>query len=221
MRTAVVLRPEPGNARTVARLETASLATVAMPLFVVAPVAWTAPDPAQFDALLLTSANAVRHGGALLDRFRALPVVAVGPVTAAAARARGFTIAASGPGGGEAAVALAHEHGFGRLLHLAGRDRTGPLRVRETIAVYASERVPIATGAMRCCRGQVVLLHSARAARRAATLIDRDRAERGTIRLAAISAAVAEAAGEGWGTVGSAAAPTDAALVRLARDLAD
>jgi uroporphyrinogen-III synthase len=34
-----------------------------MPLFAIVPLDWTAPDPAQFDGLVLTSANAVRHAG--------------------------------------------------------------------------------------------------------------------------------------------------------------
>ena len=73
----VVLRPEPGNADTCAKLRGLGLEPLAMPVFTVVPVAWTPPDFGGFDAVLLTSANAVRHG-ALPDTLKALPVIAVG-----------------------------------------------------------------------------------------------------------------------------------------------
>ena len=84
-RPIVVLRPEPGNRVTAAAIEGRGLRAIRLPLFAVQPVAWQAPDPAGFDALLLTSANAVRHGGAGLARLLSLPVFAVGEATADAA----------------------------------------------------------------------------------------------------------------------------------------
>ena len=57
-----------------------------MPLFSVESLAWKVPDAASFDALLLTSANAVRQAGAGLTQLRGLPVHAVGAATATAAR---------------------------------------------------------------------------------------------------------------------------------------
>ena len=60
MRRLLVLRPEPGASATAGRARTLGLDPVLMPLFEIEPIAWTAPDPAGFDALLLTSANAVR-----------------------------------------------------------------------------------------------------------------------------------------------------------------
>ena len=95
-RTLAVLRPEPGNAATVARARAAGFATLSLPVFAVVPLAWDVPDPADYDALILTSANAVRHAGAGLDRLRVLPVFAVGARTAAAARAAGFDVAQTG-----------------------------------------------------------------------------------------------------------------------------
>ena len=73
-RRALVLRPEPGAAATLERLAAAGVVGEAMPLFRVLPRAWSPPAGA-FDALLLTSANAVRHGGEGLARVRHLPVV--------------------------------------------------------------------------------------------------------------------------------------------------
>ena len=52
MTRVLVLRPEPGNAETCARLRARGIDAVGMPLFAVVPVDWTCPDPAAFDALL-------------------------------------------------------------------------------------------------------------------------------------------------------------------------
>ena len=73
MRRVIVLRPEPGASETVARARRLGLDAAAIPLFEIEPLEWTAPDPEAFDGLLLTSANAVRHGGEKLQALRALP----------------------------------------------------------------------------------------------------------------------------------------------------
>lgn len=81
----IVVRPEPGNARTVARLRAGGGDALAWLLFAAQPVAWGVPDPAAHDALLVTSAT--RCGcGTGLARLMALPVIAVGAETAAVAR---------------------------------------------------------------------------------------------------------------------------------------
>jgi uroporphyrinogen-III synthase len=213
-RTVVVVRPAPGDAATASRLRAAGLSVRQLPFFAAAPVAWTAPDPAAFDALLLTSANAVRHGGDGLDALKSLPVVAVGAATAAAARAAGFAIAAVGQADAAAAVALAHEAGFARLLHLAGRDRAPTGDGVVALTVYASEPLPVDDADIRALSGCVVLLHSARAARMLAGRTTGP--ARREIALVALSPAVAAAAGEGWSSVDIAAEPGDDALVPLA-----
>ena len=83
MRPVVVLRPEPGASRTAARAEALGLDARVVPLFAIVPIEWSAPDPSDFDGIVLTSANAVRHGGEQLDELKALPVHAVGEATAA------------------------------------------------------------------------------------------------------------------------------------------
>jgi uroporphyrinogen-III synthase len=203
-----VLRPEPGNAATCARLTAAGMTPVALPLFAVRPLAWEAPEPG-FDALLLTSANALRHGGPGLDRYRSLPVLAVGEATAAAARARGFTVAETGAADAAALLATTRAR---RILHLGGRERAGADARVTSVAVYASEVLP--DPPLAELGGTVALLHSARAARRLAELLAPD--VRATVALAALSPAVAEAAGGGWRSVDPATRPTDAALVTLA-----
>lgn len=210
---ALVLRPAPGNARTCAALVAAGAEPVALPLFETVPIAWQLPDAGAFDALLLTSAAAVRHAGDGLFALGALPVVAVGDATATAARAAGLNVTLVGQG--DAASVVARAAAWPRLLHLAGRERVAQPGVT-AITVYASEALDLPPAALGAARGAVVLLHSARAAARFAFL---SRAiPRATIRLAALSPAVAAAAGEGWRSVAIAATPDDAALVRVAID---
>ena len=62
-RPIAVLRPEPGNAATADRIAALGLAAIRLPLFEVRALDWAPPDPAGFDALLLTSANAPRLAG--------------------------------------------------------------------------------------------------------------------------------------------------------------
>jgi uroporphyrinogen-III synthase len=212
----IVVRPAPGDARTLARLAARGIAAESIPLFAVRPVAWIPPDPRDFDAVLLTSANALRHGGSGLDVLRHLPVVAVGEATATAARAAGFAVALTGDGDVARVGAAAEACGLGRLLHLAGRDRMAAGTA--AITVYASDALPVPPGVAARFAGATVLLHSARAAAAVAALVDRDGVDRGSVRLAAFSPAVAAAVGAGWRSVAIAARPADSALIEAAID---
>lgn len=214
-RRVVVLRPEPGDAETAARLEALGLNVLRLPLFTVVPVPWRVPVIESIDALLISSANAIRHGGVYLNALKPLPVVAVGWATARAAQEAGFTVALFGDRDAAAAVDAARVAGFARLLHLGGRDRMTV--TDQSITVYESNPVGISPEAITALTGTVALLHSARAARRFSALIGTVRA---SVRTAAISPAVAAAAGSGWETILPAAVPTDAALVALAATLA-
>lgn len=215
-RRVLILRPRPAADETAARARRVGLDPVVAPLFEVRPLAWRAPEGAE--AVLLTSANAARHGGDGLRRLASLPCYAVGEATAAAAREAGFCDVRTGPGHG--AALLATVAGPKRLVHLCGRDHL-PLERRglaiERRAVYAAEAVdalPAAAGSA-LAQGALVLLHSPRAASVLAALV----AERAHVRLAAISPAAAAAAGERWAAVAVAAAPRDEALLELAAKL--
>jgi uroporphyrinogen-III synthase len=222
-RPLAVLRPEPGNEATAARIAASGLDAIRLPLFEVRALDWTPPDPAAFDALLLTSANAPRHAGPGLQSLRHLPVHAVGEATAVAARAAGLEVVHTGTGDGADLLAAAADRGVRRALLLAGRDRAtadDPIIAR-AIAVYASIERAIAAGDLAALAGSVALLHSPRAARRLAEVTDALAFDRRSIRIAAISAAAAGAAGAGWDRVAAAPAPDDAALIECARALAD
>lgn len=215
--TIVVIRPEPGNAATIAALHDAGLAARSLPFFAARALDWTPPDPAEVDALLFTSAQGVRLAGPALARLADRPVIAVGPATAAAARAAGLSVVLTGDSDTAAVVATARATGLARLLHLAGRDRveTGAM-VR---AVYAAEPIVIPPETVRDLAGTIVLLHSARAAARLARVADDHGVERAAIALVAISAKTAAAAGPGWRAVALAEAPRDDAMIAAARAL--
>ncbi len=193
-----VLRPEPGNCVTAAAIEARGGIAIRMPLFEVHPEPWILGHTEKFDALILTSANAIRHGGPGLAAFRRLPVYAVGAPTAEAARQAGFDVACVGTDGAEALVATAGAAGIRSALHLAGRERMleeGGI-VAQVITVYASE--PIAPRDAAHLAGSVALVQSARAGARLAEIVDAAGLARGGIALVAVSTRAAEAAGRGW-----------------------
>ena len=69
----LILRPQPGADESAARARALGLDPVVAPLFTVRPLAWEAPNPADFDAVMMTSANAARFGGDGLTPFIDLP----------------------------------------------------------------------------------------------------------------------------------------------------
>jgi uroporphyrinogen-III synthase len=214
MRRIVVLRPEPGASETVRKARERGLDAVAIPLFDVGPLSWRAPDPAQFDGLLLTSANAVRHGGEALARLRDLPAYAVGGATADAAREAGFGVAAVGDGGVEPLLSSLDPNL--RLLHLCGEHRRSPANPPQQITpviVYRSRERPAPD--MGAAQDAVALIHSPRAGRRFAELIS----DASSIAIAAISSAAVDSVGTGWESVEVADRPTDDALLALAERL--
>ena len=89
----------------------------------------------------------------------------------------------------------------------------GPSPDIESIVVYRS--IEIAAPSTGAVDDAVAIIHSPRAGRRLAELIE----DRSSIAIAAISSAAAEAAGTGWETVEAAEDPTDDALLALAERL--
>ena len=216
----LILRPEPGAGETAERARALGLTPVVAPLFTVRPLAWTPPDPAGFDAVMLTSASAARQGRDGLTPFRALPCYAVGDATAAAAEEAGFADVRVGADDGAALLMMMAEEGVRRAFHACGEDHLAlshPAIAIERAAVYAAEAAdalpPQAQAALG--EGAIALLHSPRAARLLAALVG----ERGQVPIAAISARTGRAAGEGWRSVAVAARPRDEALLELAAKL--
>jgi len=212
----LVLRPQPGAAATLDKARALGLKTFAVPLFAIEPIAWQAPDAQAFDALLLTSANAVRLAGEPLRALRRLKVYAVGEATAAVAREAGFDIEATGDAGVERLLGSIKPDL--RLLHLCGADRREPAHATQEITrIIVYRATAIQAPDLAGIEGSIALIHSPRAAKRFAELVDR----RTSIAIAAISETAAEAVGNGWRTIATAAQPTDDALLALAASLCE
>lgn len=219
----LVLRPQPAAARTAERLRALGLSPILYPLFVVEPLAWTLPDPAGFDAVLLTSANATRWGGGGMAAYAGLPAFAVGEATARAARAAGFQTVRTGGGDAASTLPLIAAAGHRRVLHLCGEqvrlyDPCG-LTV-ERCPVYRALPLGDAAGFAAClppAGSLAALVHSPRAgARLDALAAPSDRAR---IAVAAISEAAAKACGQGWRDKAVAARPREEALLQSVQTL--
>ncbi|MDP3908432.1 uroporphyrinogen-III synthase [Novosphingobium sp.] len=219
----VVIRPQPGCNATVAAAAAAGLDVRSHPLFTIVPCSWQAPDPARFSALLAGSANVFRHGGRGLAALRHLPVYAVGETTAAAARAAGFTVAAVGSGGLQGVIDTQVPAGA-HLLRLAGDERVAlhltPGLLMEERVVYASQPVPLPADLADLLRAPAIIAaHSADAVRHLTAQCVSHGIRRAPLRIAALGQRIAAAAGDGWGEVAVAAAPSDQALLALARQM--
>ena len=211
----LILRPQPGADETAARARALGLEPVVAPLFSVRPLAWTPPDPQPFDAVMLTSASAARQAAEGLAPFKSLPCYAVGESTAAAAEEAGFADIRVGPDDGKSLLLMMAEAGVRTAFHACGQDHLAfghPDVAITRVPVYAAEvtdRLPVPAEDM------LALLHSPRAA----TLFAGLAGDKARIRIAAISAKTARAAGEGWQSVAVAPRPRDQALLELAAEL--
>jgi uroporphyrinogen-III synthase len=145
----LVTRPEPEATRFAEALRARGHEALVAPLLAVAFREGPPFDLAGMEAAIATSANGVRALARRTAR-RDVPVWAVGPQTAAAARAAGFSQVEHAGGGGAAlrdAIARAYAPGT-RLLHAAGSNGApfvlagyDILRV-ELYDMIAAERLP-------------------------------------------------------------------------------
>lgn len=183
-------------------------------------------------ALLFTSANGVRAFCEATPR-RDFTVYAVGPASALAARAAGFT-AVEAAGGDVHLLAqlvrVRHSPGSGTLLHAAGSARAGDLQAMlqadgydvRRVVLYDAEAAIALPPAVAATFGRNgydgVLFFSPRTAATFVTLIQAAGVASGAARAAAycLSANVArEASALAWQRVAVAASPGEADLVAL------
>ena len=216
----IAIRPEPGLSATLARAERMGVQVTGWPLFAVRPLPWDVPDAADYDGLLLGSANAVRHSGEGLRALAGLPAFCVGEETAKAARDGGLTVAEAGRGNLQDLLDKMAGKPL-RLLRLTGQMHaplTPPADITVTARlVYTVDTLPVPAALARQLReGAVVLLHSGVAAAHFASECDRLDLARARIGLAALAPRVAENAGTGWACVEAAEVPDDAALLAAA-----
>ncbi|TRW16904.1 uroporphyrinogen-III synthase [Glacieibacterium frigidum] len=208
----LVTRPEPAASRTAGRLRALGHEPIVAPLLIPRAVAWELP-PGDWQAVAFTSAAAPALGGDLAALAH-LPAYAVGAATGEAARAAGFCDVRVARGDASAVFAQAAGDGVTRLLHLAGADRSAAV-VPEALSVgvvtvYAADLAE----ALPAEDFDLALLYSARTAARFAALFSGDPA---AVRIAALSPAIAAAAGTGWAAIAVAAEPTEDALFAAAR----
>lgn len=224
MREILVLRPEPGASETRERAKELGLDPIVAPIFKVETVAWEPPAETDFDAVLLTSANAARHAGQALCAFYGLPCYVVGESSAAAAHEAGFRDVRTGPSDGAALVEIMADDGISTAFHPHGLDhlRLDHPQIRIVRrGVYASHAVEVLPPEAAAALGNaaLVLLHSPRTARHFAMLLEDSGRPRRGVDLALISKAAATAAGPGWKSVSVASVPRDHALLELAAKL--
>lgn len=123
----LITRPEPDATETARKLEALGFEPVVLPLTETRPVALDAGVvPPPFDAVAVTSANAIRHAPSeLLARLAKKSCFAVGKHTADAARSAGIEDVVQGTGDAENLAKLMAERlsPGARILYLCGRVR--------------------------------------------------------------------------------------------------
>jgi uroporphyrinogen-III synthase len=222
-----VTRPEPGAARTAARLTAEGWQPLLIPMSEIAPL--TAEPPAGgFAAVAASSANALRQAtAALLAGLIDRPLFAVGDETAAAATEAGFgDVRSSGTGADDLARDIRAATAVGaRVAYLCGRVRLSALEASlaeagiEVVVIETYDtpaRVPSRADLARLDAEPIAaaLVYSARAAEGLATLASRAKLS-GTVFIA-ISARVADKlATVASGKVLVAATPNEDAMFDL------
>lgn len=221
MSRVIILRPHPGADATADRAQALGLEPVIYPLFTVEQLAWEPPDRAHFDALMLTSANAVRHAGPELMRYAALPLYVVGKATASAACDFGLVPQHIGDADAAALLETMHREGRRAVLHLCGENVVDTDTIGLDlllIPVYRSIEHGSDDDLIAALQpGDILLIHSPRAGKRLNALVDCE--SRSGLSVIAISQAALDAAGDGWTIAQAAPLPTDTAMLALALEL--
>ena len=222
MRPVIILRPEPGASETARRARAIGLVPKLRPLFEARAIPWEAPPPDQFDALLLTSAQAARLAGDGLARYRALPAYTVGQATARALADQGFAQITTGDGDGSAIATRIAADGHRRVLHPGGTTvapiAAGQLSITRLAVYTIGGKADVALDAV-LEPGAILLVHSPRAGHRIADLIPPDK--RATLHLIAISPAALAACGAGWASGEAPEKPDDERMLALAARLCE
>jgi uroporphyrinogen-III synthase len=218
----LIIRPQPGADATARRFKDAGHAPVLMPLFAIEHVPLQTVSVDGYDAILLTSGNAVRAACGFLETARDTPIYAVGSATASALAHLALLVAATGSNGVEALVGVAAADGHKKLLWLAGEDHSAVPQIAgvhiDITIVYRSavlETPAQFTAQVAVC--DAVILHSSRAAAHFAGLCDAGGLSRSKVTLATFSNAIAQSAGDGWAQIIVAPLPNDAALMDTIR----
>jgi uroporphyrinogen-III synthase len=228
----LITRPRDTAAKLGAELATQGFIPVVDPLLEIVDVADAEIELDGVQALIFTSARAVRVAAKRMSA-RHIRTYAVGGATAQALRQAGFARIQDADGDWQdlaALIARGAKPRGGRLLHLAGEDIAGDLdgslrrlgfeTARQVLykAVAARRLAPLTLAALRERQLSYVLLYSARTARTLVKLVEQAGLAENCKPLTALcmSAAVAAAASDlPWLAAKVANAPTGAALLAL------
>ena len=235
----LITRPAHEATHLASLLQARGIDSVLAPVIRIVPLPDVSIDLEGVQALLFTSANGVRTF-TRLENMRALPVLAVGEITAEAAREAGFALVESADGNAEALGRLAKDRldpAAGALLHGAGMHLAGELRagletegfeVRQ-VALYEAEAVDHLPGpaveALTDGTLDGVMFFSPRSAEIFGTLAEAAGLTGQLARLTAlclsteVAARLTQAGGTAaWGGIRTAARPDRASMLALAYD---
>jgi uroporphyrinogen-III synthase len=226
----LVTRPEGEAQKLVRALAGRGIEAMSEPLLTIENLPGPAPDLGGVQALLVTSANGLRAFAARSTE-RAIPVLAVGEASAAAAREVGFTRVESAGGDVEALARLVRERlrpANGALLQAAASAVAGDLKGRLEAAGFAYRRAVLyaarpatalsapTLAAMAGGRLDGVLFFSPRTARAFVTLVGVTSVDCRDLVAFCLSQAVAAAASAlTWGAIETAAAAESNSLLGL------
>lgn len=230
----LVTRPEPVASRTAAELAARGFEPVLLPLTRIEPLDSQEIDATPFEALAVTSANALRHATPpLLAAIRHLRCFAVGGVTAKASRDLGFVEVETGDGDatGLAGIIVGATKPSAKILYLCGRLRrpvfenelagagisVTALETYETLSIdYAADQLTAHLGAEPI---DLVLVYSAESAIALLRLIKSVVSPVLPRRALCISSRVAAVlSAEGLETI-VASEPTEASMLSALRDI--
>jgi uroporphyrinogen-III synthase len=182
----LITRPEDDALDYAAELQAEGFETLVAPMLVIVPTAFEQPDLSKYQALLFTSANAVRIFAEMV-KSRVLPVFVVGPHTEKEARTQGFGNVISANGTGDELAVLVRTKITDKtkpLLHVRGAHAAKPLHILlapdgikvDLLTVYDSEKVSElsmeARSAIENNRVEAVTFFSKRTAQNFAALAD-------------------------------------------------
>jgi uroporphyrinogen-III synthase len=214
----LIIRPQPGADATASRARAAGFEPLVMPLFAIEPLPCPFVSPIKYDAVLLTSGNAVRAAGDMLKSLASLPFYTVGSATASALAKASLDPEYVGIEGVNALLLKARENGHRNILWLAGEDYSQPdLPLNMTLDIRFAYRSAVVSTPPDFVKNvqkvDAVMLHSSRAAQHFAVLCDSAQIRRQSIILATFSHTIAVSAGDGWADIIVSPAPNDSALL--------
>jgi uroporphyrinogen-III synthase len=217
----LITRPEPGATRTLNALLAKGMEAKAIPLTEIRPLAFDKPS-ADFDALIITSQNAIVHGASVLSNFFGTPVFVVGKRTASTLQ--GHHIAACAETAEELLTKIQGQMPK-RVLYICGQSRRPELEAGlkskkisvKAVEVYSAN--PIGSAGIKLenffqgSKSGIVLFHAPSAAQAFLNAIDARNVPETTRYLCLSTAIAAELPAEWQIKIAIAEHPDEAAML--------